>query len=214
MDEEIAAPTEARPQRPERATFLIADDHALVRDGMKLMVWAVRPAVRFIEAGDTIALMKAARGAPEARLALVDLNMPGMGNGVGLAGIAQAFPQLPLVVVSGLTSPDIIRGALAVATVHAFVPKSATPEHLHLAIDQALRGNKLPFLEPSAPSRFTGAGFTPRMAQVHALLRQGLTNRAIARQLAISEGSVKNYVTEIFRALKVSNRTQAARHEA
>lgn len=198
----------------ERPTFLLADDHALIRDGLKLLVWTVRPAVRFIESADAVALMKAAHAAPQARLALVDLNMPGMGNGIGLASICRAFPQLPLVIVSGLTSPDVIRSALGISSVHAFVPKSATAEHLHLAIDTALRGIKLHFAAPAEPRTTRGQGFTPRMEEVHVLLRQGMTNRAIASQLGISEGSVKNYVTEIFRLLKVSNRTQAARHNA
>lgn len=209
----MTAITAPRLDAGERITFLLADDHALVRDGLKLLVWAARPAVRFVESADAIALMKAAQAAPEARLALVDLNMPGMGNGIGLAGICRAFPQLPLVVVSGLTSPDVIRSALGISSVHAFVPKSATPEHLHLAIDTALRGIKLHFA-PAPEPRPARGGFTPRMEEVHVLLRQGMTNRAIASQLSISEGSVKNYVTEIFRILKVSNRTQAARHAA
>lgn len=51
------------------------------------------------------------------------------------------------------------------------------------------------------------------MEEVRALLRQGLSNKQIARQLGLSEGTVKNYLSEIFRVLQVSNRTQAAQYD-
>ena len=54
---------------------------------------------------------------------------------------------------------------------------------------------------------------TPRMEEVRQLVRQGLSNKQIARQLNLSEGTVKNYLTEIFRLLQVTNRTQAARSD-
>ena len=55
----MTAITAPRLDAGERITFLLADDHALVRDGLKLLVWAARPAVRFVESADAIALMKA-----------------------------------------------------------------------------------------------------------------------------------------------------------
>ena len=55
---------------------------------------------------------------------------------------------------------------------------------------------------------------TPRMEEVRQLLRQGMSNKRIASQLGLSEGTVKNYMSEIFRALNVSNRTQAAQMDA
>jgi DNA-binding NarL/FixJ family response regulator len=56
----------------------------------------------------------------------------------------------------------------------------------------------------------TPAGLPPRLAQVLALLRLGWPNKRIARELRISQGTVKNYLTELFRRLGVDNRTQAA----
>ena len=55
---------------------------------------------------------------------------------------------------------------------------------------------------------------TPRMEEVRQLLRQGMSNKRIASHLGLSEGTVKNYMSEIFRALNVSNRTQAAQMDA
>lgn len=209
----MTAITAPRLDAGERITFLLADDHALVRDGLKLLVWAARPAVRFVESADAIALMKAAQAAPEARLALVDLNMPGMEKGALLADLSRGFPKLPLVAISALTSPDVVRRTLDIPSVHAFVPKSATADHMRLAINAALQGIKLVFAQPAEAPAPPEAGLTPRMEEVRSLLKQGMTNKRIALALDISEGTVKNYMTEIFRVLNVSNRTQAAQYD-
>lgn len=194
-------------------TILIADDHDLVRDGVKLMVAAMWPGARLLEAADAGALRQQARHLAGPALALVDLNMPGMDKGAGLALLARECPQLRMVVVSALTSPDVIRRALDLPSVYAFVPKSAGVLRMQQAIDAALEGRRLPYQPPAAAVPLPEAGLTPRMEEVRALLRQGLSNKQIARQLDLSEGTVKNYLSEIFRVLKVSNRTQAAQYD-
>lgn len=196
-------------------TIIVADDHNLVRDGLKLMVSGMLGDVRFIEAGDAYALLNLARSAVDVKVALVDLNMPGMDKGATLAQIARENPRLPLVVISALTSPDIVRRTLDIPTVHAFVPKSATTEHMRVAINAALQGIKLMFKHSIEGSMAPpDAALTPRMEEIRALLCQGMTNKHIALTLGISEGTVKNYLTEIFKALNVSNRTQAAQYNS
>lgn len=195
-------------------TVLIADDHALVRDGMRGLVAAVLGEVHCLEVGDGDALMRAARAHPTARLALVDLNMPGMERGFRLAELAHRHPKLPLVVISALTSPDVVRRTLEIPSVHAFVPKSAPSEQICMAIEAALQGRKLPFAHRAPEARRPEVVLTPRMEEVRQLLRQGMSNKLIARTLGISEGTVKNHMSEIFKALQVSNRTQAAQLDA
>ncbi len=194
----------------EPTTVLIADDHALVRDGMRGLLASLLSAVHCVEAGDGDALLRAADRHPGARLALVDLNMPGMERGQRLAALARQHPGLPVVVISALTSPDVVRRTLAMASVYAFVPKSAPSGQIGAAIDAALRGDKLPFGAGLVPADETTALLTPRLEEVRQLLRQGMSNKQIARVLGISEGTVKNHLSEIFRVLQVSNRTQAA----
>lgn len=194
--------------------MLIADDHALVRDGMRNLLGDLLGSVRILEAGDGDALMRAARTIPPAQLALVDLNMPGMERGFRLADLAHNHPDLPLVVISALTSPDVVRRTLNIPSVHAFVPKSAPSDQLCSAIEVALRGEKLPFEHRAPASRKPEVVLTPRMEEVRQLLRQGMSNKLIARTLGISEGTVKNHMSEIFRALQVTNRTQAAQVDA
>lgn len=194
-------------------TVLIADDHALVRDGLKLIVASQLPHAHFIEADDATSMFHAARATPGIRLALVDLNMPGMERGSKLAAMSEAFPHLPLVVISALTSPDVVQRTLEVPSVHAFVPKSAPASHVRLAMDAALQGIKL-VLPARADADPAEAQMTPRMREIRSLLRDGKTNKQIARILNITEGTVKNRMTEIFRVLNVTNRTQAAQYDA
>lgn len=193
--------------------LLIADDHHLVRDGLKLMVAAMFPHARLLEAASAEQLMWQARRCNGVGLALVDLNMPGMDKGATLAVLGHEFPRLRLIVVSALTSPDIIRRALALPVVHAFVPKSAGAPHMRQAIEATLHNCKLPFSPAPDAEPPLDAALTPRMQEIRSLLRQGLSNKSIARQLNLSEGTVKNYMSEIFRVLSVSNRTQAAQYD-
>lgn len=193
---------------------LIADDHALVRDGMRGLVAGVLGDVTCLEAEDADSLMRVAGGEPPAQLALIDLNMPGMEKGFRLAELARRHPALPVVVISALTSPDIVRRTLDLPNVFAFIPKSAPSEQLCAAIDAAMRGQRLPFAQRLSEVKRPDVVLTPRMEEVRALLRQGMSNKRIANQLGLSEGTVKNYMSEIFRALNVSNRTQAAQMDA
>jgi len=195
-------------------TVLIADDHALVRDGMRGLVAGLLGEVLCLEVGDGDALMRAANAHPAAGLALVDLNMPGMERGFRLIELARRHPDLPLVVISALTSPDVVRRTLEIPSVHAFVPKSAPSEQIGAAIHAALQGRKLPFAHRAPEARRPEVVLTPRMEEVRQLLRQGMSNKLIARTLGISEGTVKNHMSEIFKALQVSNRTQAAQLDA
>lgn len=195
-------------------TVLIADDHALVRDGMRGLIASLLGAVRCVEAADGEALLRAAERHPGARLALVDLNMPGMERGLGLATLARRHPALAVIVISALTSPDVVRRTLEMPSVHAFVPKSAPSGQLRAAIEAALNGRRLPFAGRAAPVAEAPGALTPRMEEVRQLLRQGMSNKQIARTLGISEGTVKNHLSEIFRVLQVSNRTQAAQIDA
>jgi DNA-binding NarL/FixJ family response regulator len=189
---------------------LIADDHALVRDGLRGLVASVLGEVHVVEADDGDSLMQAACDGPRARVALVDLNMPGMERGFRLAELARLCPSLPLVVISALTSPDVVRRTLEIPSVHAFVSKSAPSEQICAAIDAAMQGNKLPFALRVADAKRPELILTPRMEEVRQLLRLGMSNKLIASTLGITEGTVKNYMSEIFKALNVSNRTQAA----
>lgn len=196
-------------------TIIVADDHSLLRDGLKLMLISMFQRIRFLEAGDAESLLKHARHPNGARVALVDLNMPGMEKGATLSRIAHEAPHLPMVVISAMTSPDVVRRTLEIPSVFSFVPKSASSEHVRVAVNAAMQGVKLTFQHsPEISVAPPDAGLTPRMEEIRSLLSRGMTNKHIALTLGISEGTVKNYLTEIFKILSVSNRTQAAKYDA
>jgi DNA-binding NarL/FixJ family response regulator len=192
---------------------LIADDHALVRHGLKLMVASVLGEVRFLDACDAASLLQKALAQPPPHLALIDLNMPGMERGSRLVELTRAHPGLPIVVISALTSPDIVRRSLELPSVFAFIPKSAPSAHLGEALQAALKRVKLPFAQVAHREAEPAVKLSPRLEEVRHLLHQGMSNKLIAIELGISEGTVKNYMSEIFKALNVSNRTQAAQFD-
>lgn len=191
-------------------TVLIADDHVLVRDGIKMWVAGMLGSVTFFEVGDGDALFIAARRTPPVHLALVDLKIPGMQGGMRLLELARRHPQIPLVVVSALSSAEVVHRIMSIPTVYAFVPKTASREMMRAAIHAAMQGTKLQYVHGYVRSAQPEVRLTPRQEEIRSLLRQGLRNKMIARILGISEGTVKNHITDIFRALKATNRTQAA----
>jgi DNA-binding NarL/FixJ family response regulator len=146
----------------QNLTVLIADDHVLVRDGIKLLVSSILGSVRFLEAGDGHSLARVVQLQPTIDLTLVDLNMPGMEKGFRLAELTRQRPSLAVVVVSALTSPDVVRRTLDIPGVYAFVPKSATSDRMHAAIEAALQGTRLPYrpMHAAAAVKIAPAGGT------------------------------------------------------
>ena len=196
-----AGPSESFP------TILVADDHTLARSGIKLLVSALLGDVRFVEADNGDALMNAVHWHPEIRLALIDLDMGAMHAGLRLVELSRRRPALPLVVVSASASADKARKVMNIPTVCAFVPKNSEVASIRTAIEAALHGRRITVPELQVPNR---NALTPRQEEVHRLLSQGMSNKMIAGALGISEGTVKNHVSEIFRTLNTTNRTQAA----
>jgi DNA-binding NarL/FixJ family response regulator len=194
--------------------ILIADDHQLVREGLKLLIGQFDPALSFVEARDYASLRDQLLAHPTLAAAVVDLHMPGSDQGEGLQAIVKSHPLLPLVVVSAYSSPDVVRKALALPTVYAFVPKNGSSACMHTALKAALTHDKIGEVTDAPPEATHSPDLlAPRLAAVRALLREGKSNKVIANELGLSEGTVKNYMSEIFKSLKVNNRTQAARFD-
>jgi len=196
------------------ATVLLADDHALMREGTKMLLTGILGRTRFLEAADGDALWQFTCGSETVHLGLVDPNIPGMQGGFRVAELAHRRPDIPLVVMSALPSGDAARRIMNIPTVFACIPKSASAEQTRAAVQAALQGIKCPPLLLDDRQARPPAALTRRQADVYALLRQGMSNKRIAGSLGISEGTVKNHITEIFRVLNASNRTQAAQRNA
>lgn len=152
-------------------------------------------------------------------LALLDLHMPGSDGAPWIGRLRARFPALPVIVVSAEESPPLVRELIACG-VAGFIPKSDTAAVILQAVRLVLSGGTYAPLRllsgehpaagngkarPDAPSH----GLTQRQLDVLALLARGLPNKRIARELGLSEGTVKVHLLAIFRALEVSNRTEA-----
>ena len=187
---------------------LIADDHPLVRDALARTVQQLAADVQVREAGDLDGLLRlAAQG--DADLALVDLNMPGMDGVVGLRRLRAAAPTLPVVVASGQEDAATIRAVLAAGAV-GFIPKSERSEVLLGALRLVQSGGTyVPSRLLNAPPAAAAPELTPRQLDVLNLLLRGEPNKLIARELGLTEGTVKIHIAAILRVLHARNRTEA-----
>jgi DNA-binding NarL/FixJ family response regulator len=191
---------------------VIADDHPLVRDALGRIVCQLEAGAEVLEAGDYSTLLeRLATVTPD--LLLVDLNMPGMDGLDGLRRLRAKFPTLVMVVASAQDDAPTIRAALA-AGVNGFIPKVDSAALLL----QALRlvragGTYIPpstLGDPRSPSPVpNGLDLTARQLDVLRLLSKGEPNKVIARQLGLTEGTVKIHIAGILRGLQVRNRTEA-----
>ncbi len=199
--------------------ILLADDHPLFREGVKQVLGQLGEQTTIIDAQDYPSLFVQAQNNPGLDLALIDLNMPGMPGHHGIREFRQRFPDVPLVVLSASESPQDIEQSLNLGALGYVLKSSPSSVILH-ALQLVLAGG-IYTPDPSGesvpgislrPARFAGrsavALTTRQMEVLHGLL-QGLPNKSIARKLDLTEGTVKIHVAAIFRALDVSNRTEA-----
>jgi DNA-binding NarL/FixJ family response regulator len=217
--------TPDRPRPPDvPMKVLIADDHPLLRDALARALRLVQPDAEVIEAADADGTARAlALHLPV--LALVDLHMPGMERVEGVRRLCARFGALRIAVASGDDDPAVIRSCLAAGAV-GFLPKSADPESLQQALRLLLDGEG--YLPPQAladargegrgdgrdgrgegATAVDGAQLTPRQRDVLRCLMRGDPNKVIARELGLTEGTVKIHIAAILRALQVRNRTEA-----
>ena len=195
---------------------LLVDDHALFREGLKFLLGSLDAALRVDEAGDCArALAHAAARSYD--LVLLDLKMPGTAGLDALQALRDAIPAAPLVVLSGEDNPAVVRAAIERGAM-GFIPKSSTPEVLIQALRLVLaRGVYLPPAvldaaadpQPADEQDAALAGLTPRQVDVLRCVIQGKANKVIARELDISEGTVKAHLSSVLRAFGAHNRTEA-----
>lgn len=198
---------------------LLADDHPLMREGVRQVLSQLEPPVEIIDAHDYPSLFAQTALHADLDLALVDLNMPGFTGMQGIAQYRNRFPDIPLVILSASESPHDIRDALEAGAL-GYIPKAASTSVMLAALRQVLAGDLfVPTCmgDRQAPARAVPAGFkaleqtglTARQLEVARLLARGCANKAIAGALAMSESTVKVHIAAIFRTLSVSNRTEA-----
>ena len=199
--------------RTDPPRVLIADDHPLYCDALRAVVPQACPGAVIGEATSQQEVLAAVNDGPPFDLVLLDLNLPGATGLSCLAALRRASPTTPIVVVSAVDDPKIMQDVI-MGGASAFVPKSAPGQVLINALRVILAGGTyMPtgIVAALREAETTSAAheLTLRQRRVLELLSTGLSNKQIARELDISEITVKAHVSAIFRKLGVSNRVQA-----
>jgi len=212
--------------------ILLADDHELIRSGLRNELRELDDEIEFVDAWDVESLRRSFESNDDLDLALVDLAMPGMDGARTIGALREQHPTVPVIVLSGA---DPVANAQAVMRVGAagFIPKSALSDVMLQAIRLVLAGGQ--YLPPQLMQLLGGDAIqsdslasmsadasmrkradmkrldllSERQQEVFALLAKGLSNKMIARELNITEGTVKNHVATIFDVLHVHNRVSA-----
>jgi DNA-binding NarL/FixJ family response regulator len=191
---------------------LIADDHRLILEAIRLVL---------DEDEDIEVVGEATRGSQVLPLVgqttpdvvLLDIGMPEMDGLTCLDQLQKRFPSVTVVILSGQDDPETIRSALGRGA-KSFVAKQIDPRDLPSALRLAAQGAVYQAIgneEVTPDVEERRALLTPSEQRVLEALARGLSNKAIATELWLTQQTVKFHLTNIYRRLGVSNRTEAVR---
>jgi DNA-binding NarL/FixJ family response regulator len=202
---------------PLKARILLADDHAVVRRGLRLVLDAEPDLRVVVEAGDGREALQVALREP-VDLAVLDVSMPRL-TGLQVAReLSERRPELPILILSMHDNEEYLFEALR-AGASGYVLKSAADHDLIAACRAALRGET--FLYPSAVKALvreflergdTGDPLTARELEVVKLIAEGYTSRAIGEELVISEKTVERHRSNILEKLGMRDRVELTRY--
>ena len=201
--------------------ILVADDHALLREGLIGVLGSAHPTWEFDQAASLDGIMANLALEPT-HLLVIDLRMPGMDGGHSLRALREAYPDMKVVVLTGVDDRATILECLS-AGVHGYILKLDATEQLLGAVatvlaggvyvpaalthvmDKLDSGSSLPLRRPDVAVPV----LTPRQNDVMTLLAEGRSTKSIARTLSLGVGTVKVHLAAIYRALGVQTRMEA-----
>jgi DNA-binding NarL/FixJ family response regulator len=195
----------------EAPSFLIADDHPMVRDALAQALAQAFHGARIATASTLQQAQAALDREPETDALLLDLDMPGMDGLTGLALLRAEHPIVPIIVVSAAREAQIVRRAYEFGA-SAYIDKSSSMDEIVGTVTAVLDGEIFaPPAESEPADSFAqrAAQLTPQQWRVLALMVHGDQNKQIAHKLGVGEATVKAHVTVILRKLGVRSRTQA-----
>jgi DNA-binding NarL/FixJ family response regulator len=192
--------------------IIVADDHALFREGIRHLLMRLGDDVSVLEADCHDAALHLLKNNPDANLALIDLHMPGKEDMSGLSELLDHSQTIPVVVLSGSEELDTIHRVIEAGAM-GFIPKHEHAEVILSALHLVLSGGVyVPplYLSYTKADRQIQNRLTPRQIEVLQQLCKGLSNKEIGRLMNLSEATIKCHISAIFRELNVDNRIQAA----
>jgi len=190
--------------------ILIADDHVLVRIGLRASI-EMEPDIEVVAEAGTGAQALAQYREHRPDLALIDLRMPGVDGIQTTAALCREFPQARVIVISTFKGGDDILRAMQ-AGAKTYLPKSVQREEVIKAIHSVARGETyLPNLVASRlAERLRQPDLTARELEVLRLVAAGNSNKDIAQALSLEVGTIKLHVGKILEKLHARDRTEAA----
>lgn len=198
---------------------LVCDDQVIVCEGLTRIL-SSDPEIRVVGVAHDGAEALAKAVALRPQLVLMDLKMPGVNGILATRKLREQLPTIPVLVLTTYDDDEWVFDALH-SGASGYLLKDTPPRDLIAAIkgtasgkaflDPAVAGKILTDYQrrPAAASKPTQFRITDRERELLRLLASGLSNGEIAQQLFLSEGTVRNYTSELFKKLGVSDRTQA-----
>jgi NarL family two-component system response regulator LiaR len=196
--------------------LLIADDHAVVRQGLRTFLSFEADLELVGEARDgREAVEMAGRLKPD--VVLMDLMMPEMNGIAATTAIRRDYPEVEVIALTSVLDDASVADAVRAGAI-GYLLKNASPQDLYRGIRAAAAGQV--FLSPEAAALLVRQvkapqkpkPLTPREIEVLRLLALGRANKQIARKLGLGEETVKTHVSNILGKLQAASRTQAALH--
>jgi DNA-binding NarL/FixJ family response regulator len=199
--------------------ILVVDDHPLYRSGVAYTLQNSGQDIQVIECAVVDAALARLDAGLQADLMILDLQMPGYSGLDSLNAVRARRPEVPVLILSANDDPATVRECIDRGA-FGFVPKSAPSEQFNAALELVLAGGvylpptSLSVGQPASKAQQDawarlGARLTDRQRQVLIGIVQGKPNKVIARDLGLSDTTVKSHVAHILDALVVSNRTEA-----
>lgn len=191
---------------------LLADDHPLIVAGVRSALEADKD---FEIAGEATSgaqvLPLMSHASPD--VVLIDLRLPDVDGLACLERIRQKYPKVKVVLFSAVDDRRQIKRALE-AGACAYIVKCIDPGDIAAVLRQAVAGSFFCFggLDAGPESKATDAGLSERELEILDGVARGLSNRAIAKELWVSDQTVKFHLHNIYRKLEVTNRTEAAKY--
>ncbi|WP_414830751.1 response regulator [Alteromonas sp. H39] len=198
--------------------ILVADDHPLFREALKGALTPYFEGAEIVEADSLDSALVALASGAEVDLILLDLKMPGGEYFNGLISIKDAYPMIPVAVISAAESVEVVAQVMSLGA-QGFIPKSTPTKDIAEAIVSIRSGNN--WLPPGMQEELEKVDddlklllqrfreLTPKQIQVLSFLRAGLMNKQIAHEMHVTEATIKAHISAILRKLEINTRTQA-----